>query len=215
MLFRSILILVDAAHPLGMMKLDLHELGVDYYAMSPHKWLDAPMGTGLLYMRREAQDRVWPTIVTSGWDDEETGAMRFDRFSYRAWPLVLATGAAMDFQNAIGRERIEARVRQHTATLRKHLETIDGIEIYTSSHPDLHCGLTGFTYQGYKNVDVMETLLRRNHVRVRTIDWDLNAVRVSTHHYNTPNEIERLIEGLQDIPSRGVIPAPADAGGDD
>ncbi len=212
---RGILILVDAAHPLGMMALDLHDLGIDYYAMSPHKWLDAPMGTGLLYMRRESQDRVWPTIVTSGWDDAETGAMRFDRFSYRAWPLVLATGAAIDFQNAIGRERIEARVRQHTAAVRRHLETIDGVRVHTSAHPDLHCGLTAFTYEGYRNVDVMETLLRRNSVRVRTIDWDLNAVRVSTHHYNTPDEVERLAEGLREIPSRGIIPAPAAAGDDD
>ena len=221
---KGILTVVDGAHPLGMMKLDLHDLGADFYAMSPHKWLDAPTGTGLLYARRESQERLWPTVVTSktpypeggaDWANPQKGAMRFDRLSQRAWPLVLATGAALDFQNAIGRERIEARVRGLASLLRSRLQEIPGITIYTSAHPALCCGLIGFTFAGYLNKDVMETLLERNHVRVRTTEYGLNTVRASTHYYNTEEQVERLAEGLRDIPKRGVLPAPARAGADD
>src|SRR5687768_3653388 len=49
---KGVLTLVDGAHPVGMLKMDMHDLGVDYYASSSHKWLDAPTGTGILYMRR-------------------------------------------------------------------------------------------------------------------------------------------------------------------
>lgn len=221
---QGILTVIDGAHPLGMMKLDLHDLGVDFYAMSPHKWLDAPTGTGLLYARRESQERLWPTVVTStvpypeggaDWANPRKGAARYDRFSQRAWPLVLATGAALDFQNAIGRERIETRVRNLASLLRSRLQPIDGVKIYTSAHPALGCGLLGFTFGSFHNRDVVETLLQRHHVRVRSTDYGLNTVRVSTHYYNTEEQVERVAEGLKDILKRGVIKAPPAGAGDD
>jgi len=213
---KGILTVVDAAHPLGMMKLDLHDIGVDYYAMSPHKWLDAPTGTGVLYMRRESQDRVWPTIGSTGWDDPKASAKRFDRLGQRSWPLVMAQGAAMDFQSVIGREKIEARVRSLHARLRERVQAIPGVKIYTSAHPALHCALLGFTLDGVKNVDVVETLLRRHHVRVRSTEYGLNSVRASTHYYNTEAQVDRLADGIADVFKRGVIPAPPRmTGGDD
>lgn len=212
---KGLLIVVDGAHPIGMLQLDMHDLGIDYYAASPHKWLDAPTGTGLLYMRRESQDRVWPTVVTTGWDDPKRGASRFDRLSQRAWPLVLATGAALDFQSAIGRNRIEKRIRSLNASLRSKLEATDGCKIYTSVHADLHGGLLGFTFDHIKNRDVVETLWRRDHVWVRSTEYDLNTVRVSTHHYNTEDHVERVAEGLRTILKKGVIPAPQPTAGMD
>lgn len=206
---RGILTVIDAAHPLGQMQLDMHAIGADYYSMSPHKWLDAPTGTGLLYMRRESQDRVWPTVVTSGWDDPKRGASRFDRLSQRAWPLVLAVGAALDFQNAIGRDRIEQRVRMLHGRLRQKIGALPGVKIHTSPHPELSCALLGFSLANVKNDDIVNTLLKRHGTYVRTIQYDLNAVRVSTHHYNTEEQVDRLVEGLQDILKNGVIPAAA------
>jgi isopenicillin-N epimerase len=203
---RGLLSLVDAAHPLGQMAIDMKDLGADYYAMSPHKWLDAPTGTGLLYMRRESQDRVWPTMGSTGWDDPKRGAARFDRHSQRAWPLVLAFGAAMDFQNAIGKDRIERRVRALHARLREKVAALPGVKIYTSAHPELSCALLGFSFPSLKNQDIVDTLLARHGVYIRTIAYDLNAVRVSTHHYNTEQQVDRLVEGLQDILKNGVMP---------
>jgi isopenicillin-N epimerase len=206
---KGILTVIDAAHPLGQMRLDMHALGADFYSMSPHKWLDAPTGTGLLYMRRESQDRVWPTVVTSGWDDPKRGAARYDRLSQRAWPLVLAAGAAMDFQSAIGIDRIEARVRMLHARLRQKISALPGVTVWTSPHAELCCALLGFSLPNLNNQAIVDTLLARHGTYVRTIAYDLNAVRVSTHHYNTEEQVDRLIEGLQDILKNGVIPAKA------
>ncbi|MGH9347292.1 MAG: aminotransferase class V-fold PLP-dependent enzyme [Vicinamibacterales bacterium] len=203
---KGILSLVDAAHPLGQMQIDMKDIGADYYAMSPHKWLDAPTGTGLLYMRRESQDRVWPTMGTTGWDDPKRGAARFDRHSQRAWPLVLAFGSAMDFQITIGKDRIERRVRMLHARLREKVAALPGVTIYTSPHAELSCALLGFSLPNLKNQDIVDTLLARHGTYVRTIQYDLNAVRVSTHHYNTEQQVDRLIEGLHDILKNGVMP---------
>ncbi len=204
---KGILSLVDAAHPLGQMQIDMKEIGADYYSMSPHKWLDAPTGTGLLYMRRESQDRVWPTMGSTGWDDPKRGAARFDRHSQRAWPLVLAFGSAMDFQTTIGKDRIEKRVRALHTRLRQKVAALPGVTIYTSPHPELSCALLGFSLPNLKNQDIVDTLLARHGTYVRTIQYDLNAVRVSTHHYNTEQQVDRLIEGLQDILKNGVMPS--------
>ena len=106
-------------------------------------------------------------------------------------------------------------MRSLASLLRSRLQEIDGVKIYTSAHPELSCGLTGFTFGSFNNKDVMETLLQLNHVRVRTTDYGLNTVMASTHHYNTEEQIERLAEGLRDILKRGVIAAPASAAGDD
>lgn len=202
---RGILTLVDGAHSIGMLNLDMHELGADFYASSPYKWAGAPVGTGFLYMRRESQERVWPTVASMGWDDDETGAMRYDRLSQRAGPLLLATIAALEFQDAIGRVRIEQRVRTLAARLRDRLREIPGVTLYASDRPELCCGLTGFTLDGFDRMDVVDTLWRRNHVWVRETDYGLNTVRASTHHYNTQDQVDRLVEGIHQIFSEGTL----------
>ena len=155
-------------------------------------------------MRRESQERVWPTVVTSDWDDPESGAKRYDRLSQRAGPLLLATITALDFQNAIGRERIEQRIRALAGRLREELAEMPQVKVYTSAHPELCCGLVGFTLDGFERQAVVDALWRRHHVWVRETDFGLNTVRASTHHYNTEAQVDRLAEGLRDILARGT-----------
>ena len=200
---RGILTAVDGAHAIGMMALDMHDLGVDFYASSPYKWLGAPVGTGFLYLRRESQEQVWPTVVTADWDDPESGAKRYDRLSQRAGPLLMATITALDFQNAIGRERIEQRIRSLAGRLRDRLEEIPQVKVYTSAHSELCCGLISFTVAGFDRQAVVDALWRRRQVWVRQTDLGLNTVRASTHHYNTREQVDRLAEGLHDILARG------------
>lgn len=204
---RGILTVVDGAHAIGMLALDVRDIGVDFYASSPYKWMGAPVGTGFLYLRRESQERVWPTVATTGWDDPERGAARYDRLSQRAGPLLLATSAALDFQNAIGRERIERRIRTLAGRLRARLEEIPQARVHTSAHPALGCGITGFALEGFDRREVVDTLWRRHHVWVRHTDFGLNTVRVSTHHYNTEAQVDRLAEGLRDVVANGTLPA--------
>ncbi len=204
---RGILTVVDGAHGIGMLALDMHDLGVDCYASSPYKWMGAPVGTGFLYLRGELQEQLWPTIANTGWDDPERGAARYDRLGQRAGPLLTATSAALDFQNAIGRERIEQRIRALAGRLRERLAEIPQVRVHTSAHPLLACGLTGFALEGFDRREVVDTLWRRHHIWVRHTDLDLNTVRVSTHHYNTEAQVDRLAEALRDILSNGVLPA--------
>ncbi len=206
---KNIITAVDGAHPVGMVELDMHDLGVDYYASSSHKWLCAPTGAGILYLRRASQDRLWPIMVASGWDDAKLGAARFDRQSQRAHPLVVAQGSAIDFQNAIGRDRVEARIRALGTYSRKQLSTLPGITFHTSANPQLCNGLLAFTLPGLENADIVETLKKRHRIWTRTMAYDLNAVRIATHIYNTESQIDALVDALQDIARGNIIKAPS------
>lgn len=206
---KNIITAVDGAHPPGMLKMDMHDLGVDYYASSSHKWLCAPTGCGILYLRRASQERLWPTVVASGWDDPKRGAARYDRQSQRAHPVVMAQGAAIDFQDTIGRERIEARVRALLGHARRTLAALPGITFHTSSTPALSCGLLAFTLPNLKNADIVYTLKQRHRIWTRTMEYDLNAVRIATHIYSTEAQIDALAGALGEIVKGAVLKAPS------
>src|SRR4029077_15126200 len=108
---KGILSAVDGAHVPGMMKLNVHEVGCDMYSASPHKWLQAPHGSGFLCMREEVMERVWNTIATEGWDDPKLKSERFQRIGSSNVPALWGLRAAIELANRIGMDRIEKRHR--------------------------------------------------------------------------------------------------------
>src|SRR5260370_13315082 len=109
---KGILSAVDGAHVVGMMRLNVRELGCDMYTSSPHKWLQAPKGSGLLYVRDEVIDRLWNTIVTAGWDEPKLRPERFQRIGSSNVPALCGLWAAVHPANQIGLDRIEQPHRQ-------------------------------------------------------------------------------------------------------
>src|SRR5207237_5384880 len=109
---KGILSAVDGAHVTGMMRLRVHDLGCDLYSSSPHKWLQAPKGSGFLFVRDEMIDRLWNTIATEGWDDVKIRAERFQRIGSSNVPALWGLRASIELANDIGMDRIERRHRQ-------------------------------------------------------------------------------------------------------
>ena len=109
---KGILSAVDGAHVPGMMRLNVQDLGCDMYSSSPHKWLQAPKGSGFLFVRDEVIDRLWNTIVTEGWDDPKLRAERFQRIGSSNVPALHGLRASIKLANDIGIDRIERRHRK-------------------------------------------------------------------------------------------------------
>lgn len=198
---RDVLLLADSAHGLGMLDMDMHELGIDYLTSSPYKWLGAPTGCGLLYMRREAQGRIWPTIASSGWD-REGSARRFETLGQRAEPLLYAFDEALDFQNRIGRDRIERRIRTLASRLKEGLREIPGVRLHTSMDPYLSGGLTAFSVEGVSPSTIVDYLRERYNIIIRTIgsaSAGTAGVRVSTHYFVRDEAVEQVIEGVRHL----------------
>jgi selenocysteine lyase/cysteine desulfurase len=198
---KGILVLADSAHGLGMLNLNLEELGADFFASSPYKWLGAPTGVGLLYVRKEAQDKLWPTIASSGWDSQEN-ARKYETLGQRADALIVALAEALDFQNAIGRERIERRIKTLAGYLKRELKKIQGVKLHTSQDPYLSGGLTAFSVEGVEPQKMVDYLRERYNIVIRTIGnkkAGTYGVRVSTHIYVSLKHIDMLLEGVEHL----------------
>ncbi|MFH1763129.1 MAG: aminotransferase class V-fold PLP-dependent enzyme [Gemmatimonadota bacterium] len=197
----GVLVLADSAHGPGMLDLDLNDMGVDFFAASPYKWLGAPCGTGILYVRRDVQDRLWPTIANSGWDTRED-ATRFETLGQRADPLIFALGEAVDFQTIVGKERIQRRIQSLATHLKEELSEIPSVRLHTSMDPYLTAGLTAFSMEGKDPQVIMDYLRERYNLVVRTIGSEAKGtrgVRVSTHVFIFHEHVDLLMEGLKAI----------------
>ena len=102
---RGIFLVADGAHPPGQMRVDVRALGVDTYASSSHKWLCAPRGTGLLYVRREVQDEIRPLIAGTR-DYRRTDARRYEACGTRSLEALVGLKAALGLCEEIGLDRI-------------------------------------------------------------------------------------------------------------
>jgi selenocysteine lyase/cysteine desulfurase len=198
---KGILIQADSAHGIGMLDLNMKELGVDFFSSSPYKWLGAPTGVGLFYVRKEAQDKLWPTIVTGGWDTYKD-ARKYETHGQDADALVFGLGEALDFQNAIGRKRIERRIKALAGYLKQEVRKIPGVKLHTPEDPYLSGGLTAFSLDGVDPAKVVDYVREKYNLVVRTIgsrDTGTYAVRVSTPIYITYKDIDLLLEGVRDL----------------
>jgi len=194
---KNIILVVDSAHGIGMLNLDMKKLGIDVFASSAYKWLGTPTGCGLLYVRKEVQDRIWPNIASGGWDGE--GCSRFETLGQRADPLIFAFGEAMDFHNKIGRGRIERRIRTMSDHLKKELKKIPGVRIHTSDDPYLSAGLTAFSIEGVKPQTIVDYVREKYNIVIRTIGRDrdkTSGVRVSTNIFVSLKQVNLLLEGI-------------------
>ncbi len=198
---KGVLVVADGAHAIGMLNLNMNDMGVDFYATSPYKWLGAPTGVGVLYVKKEVQDRLWPTIASSGWDSNES-AMKFETLGQRADPIIVALGEAMDFQNVLGRGRIERRIKALAGYLKKELKKIQGVRLHTSEDPYLSGGLTAFSIEGIDPKKIVNYVREKYNIVIRTVgskEKGTYGVRVSTPTYVSYKHIDLFLEGIKTL----------------
>jgi isopenicillin-N epimerase len=201
---RGIVTAVDGAHGPGLLPLDLAASGCDFYCASPHKWLLAPKGSGLLYIAEPWCDRLWPTIASGGWDDLSIKGERFDHKGTLNESLLVGFQAAVDFNGVIGQERIWARCRELSERLYAGLSRIAGVTLKSATDAEIRAPLVSFTVQGWTTPDLIRALWERGPVRVRHVaEYDYGWVRMSTHVYNSPEEVDRVLGIVAELARQG------------
>ena len=199
---------VDGAQSAGMLPLNLAELGCDSYATSGHKWLGGPRETGLLVIRPERLDDVQPPLVGaySGDVDRSSGAFTLnptaERFEYgtRDNAAIVGLAAAVAWQERIGRERLYQRDRWLVARLRRGLKSIPDVEVLTPEDPSYGSVMLTFRSSRVPFDRLFDQLMRGHGLRCRPVsEVGLNAVRVSCHFFNTPEEIDRLLTAIAQV----------------
>jgi isopenicillin-N epimerase len=187
---KGILSFVDGAHVTGMMRLNVSDLGCDAYSSSPHKWLQAPKGTGFLYIRDDVMDRVWNTIVTEGWDEPKLKAERFQRIGSSNVPSLWGLKAAIEFASAIGIDKIESRHRELCDYILAEMMK-RGAESWTSPDPALRCAIATVNVPPIKKTELETWLWQKHKIRIR--GGDPSKLRLSTPYYLQRKDIDRYL----------------------
>jgi len=198
---KGLLIMADSAHGIGMLDLDMKALGIDFFASSPYKWLGAPTGVGLLYVRREAIEQVWPTVVSSGWESVQRAA-KLDPSGQRSDAMLFALDEALNFNSRIGKTRIERRIKALSARLKRELALIPGVKVHTPVDPYLSAGLTAFSMSGAEPEKLVDYLREKYNLVIRTIgsrEAGTYGVRVSTPIYVSTKEVHMIVDGVRTL----------------
>jgi selenocysteine lyase/cysteine desulfurase len=202
---------VDGAQSAGMIPVDVHAIGCDSFATSCHKWMLAPHGTGVLYVKEDRLDDVTPTELGSYSNsiyelpdvfDYNATAQRYEPGTRSAAP-VLGIAAAIDFLNTIGMDRIVTRGHGLAKYLQKKLLEIPGVTVLTPQVDGLSAAMTTFKTDRVPYGELNSILSEEFNLRCRVVsERGLDALRVSTHIFNFPEECDRLVEGTRAVLAR-------------
>lgn len=194
---RNLLTLVDGAQAAGQFPINLNKVRCDAYSVSLHKWVLAPAGTGFLFINKEAREKIISPFIY----EKNQISPGFDPPGTKDFPVRAAIGTALDYINNIGLLNIEKRCRALSNYLKKGLIQIDGVKILSSPINKLSApGSTIFEKAGldaFKSVPMIENMIN-THIDEHVRDGH-NAIRVSTHIYNTKQQIDQLLEALSKI----------------
>ncbi|MCG6950507.1 MAG: aminotransferase class V-fold PLP-dependent enzyme [Acidobacteria bacterium] len=194
----GILVAVDGAQAPGMINVDLHDLGCDFYAASAHKWLFSPKGVGVFFARKAKQQLLKPLIVARGWEDESI--RRLENYNTRNLPEVLGLGVAFDFQNLVGPDRSQAQILALKKFFRRAIRDDPAFNIKTPSLDELSAGITTVEVVNREVVEVAKLLAERHRIDCRPMmSHGLNGLRISLSIFNSEDEIDFLVKALRRI----------------
>ncbi len=203
---KGIFTAIDGAHGAGTFDLNLKDLGCDFYATSCHKWMLGPSGTGFLYVNEKHLDTLqayWVGAYSdNGWDIN-TPSPSFQgyvatahRYDYGSQSAALFAGAeeSVKFLEEIGMAKIEERIRALATHLQKGLTALGSkIQMLTPLEAKSRISMITFKIEG-TDFKEFNTIAAKNKFRIRVVpESNLNAIRISTHIYNSFEEIDRFV----------------------
>lgn len=202
---RGIPVIVDGAHAFAQMEFKLSDLACDYYGVSLHKWLHAPHGTGMLYVRREKIKGLWPMMAADPKLDEDI--RKFEEIGTHPAAGFLAVAEALTFYEGIGASRKEARLRFLRDLWAKRLlaHPSGRVRMMTSLKPEFSCGIGTVRVDGLDSDKLRAWLLEKKRILTTAIKHDeVEGLRVTASVYTTPEEVERFCEAVEWAIEKGL-----------
>jgi isopenicillin-N epimerase len=200
---KGIVTIVDGAHALGHFPFKLRDLECDAYGVSLHKWLLAPLGNGLLYVRKDSIPKFWPLQAAP--EQQDNDIRKFEAIGTHPWAIRAGLGESLAFHQAIGAERKAARLRYLTLRWANALKVHPRIKILTDlSEPAQAWGVAAVTIEGVDVRNLAKFLMDKYRIVVVPLVggvppnsvFDYQALRVSPNVYTTLEEIDTFVEAL-------------------
>ncbi len=196
-------VIVDGAHALAHFDFTIAELGCDNYSTSLHKWLFAPIGNGLLYVRRDLIPEIWPLMAAAESRDDDI--RKYEEIGTHPEANFLAIGEALTFHQLIGGARKEARLVYLRNYWAEKLLELDGVRLHTSLKPGFAAGIANVQIEGVETGPLRNWLWSEHRIFTVAINHDeFNGLRISPSVYTTIEELDRFVDAMTHAARHGI-----------
>jgi selenocysteine lyase/cysteine desulfurase len=191
-------VICDGAHTFGHFEYNIPDLHVDYFGTSLHKWLCAPFGSGMLWMKKEKIKNIWPLLAHPEPMSEDI--RKFENLGTRSFPIEAAIGVSLDFHNGIGTKRKEERLRYLKNYWAEKAARIPKVKLNTSLKREYSCALANFSIEGIEPNKITEKLFADYKIYAIAIVHDeFKGVRVTPHVYTMQKDLDYLLTAIEKI----------------
>ena len=190
--------IVDGAHSFGLLDYNIPDLGCDYYGTSLHKFLSAPIGSGMLWIKKEKIEKIWPLVCND--KPNGTDIRKFETLGTRSFPIEQGIGEAVNFQNGIGSKRKEERIRYLKNYWATRVQNIAKVKIHTSFKDEYACAICGVSVDGMTPGELDSALFSNYKIHTVGIVWEnISCVRITPHVYTRIQELDKLVMAIDTI----------------
>jgi selenocysteine lyase/cysteine desulfurase len=191
-------VLVDGAHSFGLIDFKIPDLHCDYFGTSLHKFLSAPIGTGMMWVKRDKIAGLWPLLCAS--DPHSPNIRKFEDIGTRSFPLEQGIGEAINFHEAIGSRRKQERLFYLKSYWTSRVQGIKGVKLHTSSRPEFSCAIGTVSIEGYTPAELMQALFKQYKIHVVAINMDtMKCLRVTPHVYTALADLDRFVSAIGEL----------------
>jgi isopenicillin-N epimerase len=200
---RGIETIVDGAHSFAQFDFKQKDLGCDYFGTSLHKWLYAPKGTGLLYVKRDKIATIWPLMAAES--KQANDIRKFEEIGTHSAAPKLAIGEALLFHNSIGGKRKEARLRYLSRYWMNRLKEVPKIRFNTSFDPNQSCAIANVNIEGMNPTAIGSYLFDKHRIfTTPIIHEEFQGIRITPNVYTTLGELDRFCNLMETIARKGL-----------
>jgi selenocysteine lyase/cysteine desulfurase len=200
---RGIETIVDGAHSFAQFQFQQKDLGCDYFGTSLHKWLYAPKGTGMLYVKRDKIEKIWPLMAAES--KQANDIRKFEEIGTHSAAPKLAIGEALLFHNGIGGKRKEARLRYLSRYWMNRLKDLPKVRFNTSFDPAQSCAIANVQIEGINPSAIGSHLFDKHRIfTTPIIHEEFQGIRITPNVYTTLWELDRFCNVMEKIARNGL-----------
>ncbi|CAN5589727.1 aminotransferase class V-fold PLP-dependent enzyme [soil metagenome] len=191
-------VICDSAHAFGLLDFKIPDLECDYLGTSLHKFLSAPIGSGMLWIKKDKIEKIWPLLCND--KPRSTDIRKFETLGTRSFPIEQGIGEALNFHNAIGAKRKEERVRYLKNYWAERVKDVPGVKIHTSLKAAYSCAICGVSINSMEAADLDAELFNMYKIHTVPIKYEnIHCVRVTPHVYTTLQDLDTMVKAITTI----------------
>jgi len=195
---KGIEVLCDSAHGFGLLDYKIPDLECDYWGTSLHKFLSAPIGSGMMWIKKEKIEKIWPLLCND--NPHSSDIRKFETIGTRSFPIEQGIGEAVNFHNAIGSKRKEERIRFLKNYWAEKVKDVPRVKLHTSLKSKYSCAICGVSIDGMDPVEFDAQLFNKYKIHTVGIKWEnVSCVRVTPHVYTRLDDLDKLVNAITEV----------------